>query len=223
MNEYENEVKKLDEQLEQAIQKQTDALFNQEYEAAIENNLSYSEFSRKIVELSRRCNPDRLRMTLRNKLYNFEKEFKVPIITKEPPIPDRKIEVEPFFNGLYAGINGLGFIKNDSLSRSYDIGTDISGTYVTLSDIKPKINFNLNGLSQEEVFELTNNVVTGAAEQLINLQKDKTYEDAIEQMDVIEKNMRKQNLGLLKQRVNNTVLLKSKEILEDRMKNTLVK
>lgn len=210
MKEYEKKIKKLDEQLEQASQDHAEAIFNYTYEEAIENDLSYSEFSRKIVELSRKGNSTRLQRILRKKLSDFENEFKVPIIAKKPPLPAETIEVAPFVDGLYSAIKGLEFTKNEPIRMS-------------ISDNERKYEFNFNGLPQEKIFEIADNVVISAAKQLVNLHKGMPYKEALEKIDSMRRSLLFSGLEPYQKQTKVLIIERSKEILEDRMKNLPVK
>lgn len=85
-----------------------------------------------------------------------------------------------------------------------------------------RINFNLNSLTEKNVFDLVNDVVNSSINQLINLKKEKSHQAALEEIELTIKEIAKEK-DIYKRRVNSLVATLCHSELEKRMKNSPVK
>lgn len=186
--------------------------------ACIESNLSYSEINKALYLSDEELYKKAIKLPI-----SAERTESKPFITGEyqlcrdgkreeniVPPPAEKIEVEPFIDGLYSAIKGLEFTINEPIRMS-------------ISDNELKYEFNFNGLSQEKIFEIADNVVISAAKQLVNLHKGMPYKEALEKIDSMRRTLLFSGLEPYQKQTKVLIIERSKEILEDRMKNLPVK
>lgn len=187
--------------------------------ACIESNLSYSEINKALYLSDQELYKKAIKLPISAEKTETEarpfitgtyecaewKDKKKSIV----PPPVEEIEVAPVVDGLYSAIKGLEFTKNEPIRMS------ISGNEL-------KYEFNFNGLSQEKIFDLVNDVVNSSINQLINLKKEKSHQAALEEIELTIKEMAKEK-DIYKRRVNSLVATLCHSELEKRMKNSPVK
>ena len=188
--------------------------------ACIESNLSYSDINKSLYLSDQELYKKAIELPISAEKTETEarpfitgtyecaewKDKKKSIV----PPPVEEIEVAPFVDGLYSAIKGLEFIKNEPIRMS-------------ISDNELKYEFNFNGLSQEKIFEIADNVVISAAKQLVNLHKGMPYKEALEKIDSMRRTLLFSELEPYQKQTKVLIIKRSKEILRDRMQNTFVK
>lgn len=84
-----------------------------------------------------------------------------------------------------------------------------------------KLNFNFNGYSEEKLFEVVDGLLEAAVKQLTELQKGKTYGDAVRALEKIDRETK--GSSSYKERTYASIARESKYILEDKMRMKSIK